>query len=595
MPIVSPPRRPAAAAATVPDTNPLARIRLFYGVLLVVCAVFVVRLFYLQVIKHDYYHKAALSGQLKEYEIPAPRGTIRAHDGSNATPIVLNETLYTVFADPKYIKHPDVIAKDLQPIIGGNAADIAKQLSQANTRYVVLSKRLSKEQKQKIDALDYLGIGTREESYRTYPQGQLASQVLGFVNSEGQGQYGLEQYLDAKLRGKPGLLKAITDARGVPLVSNKDNIVTDAKAGTDVTLTLDIGMQRHLEDILKAGLEHAQSKSGGALIMESATGAIKAMANYPTYDPSKLADVKDLAVLGNPLVSSPLEVGSIMKTLTASAALDSKSLTLQSSFEGVGSVMVGDRKITDVQGGVGTQTVASTLQNSLNTGAVWMLKRMGNGEINAQARQTFYDYLTKHFFLGVPTGIEQVNEAGGDVPEPTDNGRGINVTYANMAFGQGLTNTPLQIAAAFNAAVNGGSYYQPHLVERYVDNTGNTTMVKSTPRATNVVSASTSESLMGMLETVARGNSPGAMRSGYRVGGKTGSAQFASPDGGYYKDRFNGTYVGFVGGDKPQYIIIVRVNDPKIVGYAGSAATAPIFKDLSNMLIDNFGVTPKSK
>ena len=593
MPIVTPHR--TGDTTPVSESRPLVRIRIMYGVLLVICAIFVVRLFYLQIIRYDYYNKAALRGQLKEYEITATRGIIRAHDGNQTTPIVLNEMLYTLFADPKFIKNPERIAEDLQPIVGGEKSALAAKLQSPNTRYVVLAKRLSKDQKEKIAKLDYLGVGTRDEAHRTYPEGQLSSQLLGFVNDDGKGQYGIEEYLDARLKGTPGILKAITDARGVPLVTNKDNIVTDSMPGTEVTLTIDIGMQRRLEDILKGGLEYAKSGSGGALIMDPNSGAIKAMANYPSYDPSKIADVKDLSILGNPLVSSPLEVGSIMKALTASAALDAGAVTANSSFEGTGFVMVGDRKVTDILGGSGTQTVESTLKYSLNTGAVWMLKQMGGGEINGKARNVWHGYMTKNFLLGSPTGIEQVGENGGTVPEPEDNGRGIAVTYANTAFGQGLTATPLQMAAAFSSVVNGGVYYQPHLVEQYVDSNGNTMPVKPNVRNPNTVSQATSDDMRSILERITRANNPGALRSGYSVGGKTGSAQIAAPGGGYYEDRYNGTYVGYIGGDKPQYVIIVRVNDPKIAGFAGAAATAPIFKDLSNMLVDNFGITPKSK
>jgi len=581
----------------VPAVHTTTRVRLWFGLLALVSAIFLIRLFYLQVIKHEYYRQAALHSQLKQYEVPAERGTIVAHDGDTTTPIVLNEKLYTLFADPTFVKDPGKAALGIAPIIGVDANKLESQLKTRDTRYVVLAKKLSAAQKTRLDKLNLLGVGTREAVYRTYPQGSLASQLLGFVNDDGAGQYGIEQALDGKLKGTPGELKAITDAEGVPLVANKDNIVTDPKAGDQVTLTIDIGMQRSLEDILKAGLDRVQSKSGSAIIMDPKTGAIKAMANYPTYDPGKLADVTDLSVLGNAAVSSPLEVGSIMKTLTSSAALDQGVINLNSSFYDDGYVQVGDRKITDVEDSRGTQTLESILVNSLNTGAVWILKQMGGGDINAKARNAWNDYMTNHFQLGKETGVEQAGEDPGYIPKPSDNGAGINVTYANTAFGQAMTATPLQMLGAFASIVNGGTYYRPRLVDSYQDSAGKNNPVKPEVVRADTVSPGVSGQMVTLLQQVAKVNVPAATHTGYIVGGKTGTAQITQPGGGYSADKFNGTYLGFVGGDTVQYVIVVRVNEPKITstGFAGSGAAAPIFKDLSNMLINNFGVTPKSQ
>ncbi len=597
MPLVA--RKPNRAA--IPQVPPIfssaKRARIIYGCLLLVSAVFIIRLFYLQVIRHDYYRQAALNFQLKEYQIPAERGSILAHNGSQVTPLVLNEIKYTLFADPVYIKEPEKHATELAQIINSDAVPLVEQLKTKDTRYVVLAKGLSKDQHQAIEALDIAGIGTRETTYRTYPQGQLAAQLLGFVNDEGIGQYGVEQALDDKLKGQAGELRAITDARGIPLISNPDNIVREPAPGSDITLTLDLGMQQRLEELLKGGLERAKSTSGSVVIIDPNSGAIKAMANYPTYDPTKINEVTNLADFSNAAVSSPLEVGSIMKSLTVAAALNEGVVAPTTAFYDEGYVMVGDRKITDVRNSRGTQTVETVLVNSLNTGAVWLLKQIGRGDINERARLTWYDYMTKHYYLGQITGIEQGGEAEGYIPAPEDTGYGINVTYANTAFGQALTATPLQMAAAFSSIINGGTYYQPYLVDSYKDNAGvehgHTPMIKND----NVISEAASKDVVALLERVVAQNIASATRSGYRVGGKTGTAEIARPEaegGGYYTDRFNGTYLGFVGGDKPEYVIMVRVNEPKIAGFAGSAAAAPIFRDISAMLFDNFGVTPKS-
>lgn len=578
--------------------TPLRRIRIWYFAILAVLSIFGVRLFYLQIIRHDYYKKTALSGQLKQYEIPAERGLIEAHDGDQTVPIVLNEKRYTLFADPKYIKNPADYAAKIQKIIGGKQQEL-ENLMRLKTRYAILAKKLTRDQRDKLDKLELKGIGTREGSIRTYPQGDMAAQLLGFVDDEGIGKYGLEQALNKQLKGTPGQLNAITDAQGVPLVANKDNIIVQPKSGDRVRLTVDVSMQRQLEDILKAGLDHAQSKSGGAMIMDPQTGAIKAMANYPTYDPAEFYKVEDGNVFNNALASSPLEVGSIMKPLTAAAALDQGVVSPNTTYYDPSSYKIGDATITNIEedGGAGTRSVADILQLSLNTGATWLLMQMGGGEVNAKARNAWHDYMVNHYQFGKATGIEQGYEADGSIPDPND-GFGLNIQYANTSFGQGMTATPLQMGAALSAVVNGGTYYQPHLVEQYTSSGGK--VAKNQPKVikSDVVSQKVSDQMVKLMEGVVGRNYRlygfSSLDSRYSIGGKTGTAEITKPGGGYYEDKFNGTFMGFVGGDEPEYVIVVRVNEPGIGGYAGSKAAAPIFTNLTNMLINNFNVLPRS-
>ncbi len=568
-----------------------------YGFLLFLTAIFIVRLFYLQVIRHDFYRRAALESQLKEYLVPAERGVIRAHDGDKEVPLVLNEKKYTLFADPKYVVDPPKEAAAVSGVVGGDVNKLIEKLKSPGTRYVILAKKLSKEQSDKIIALKFKGIGTREESYRTYPQGNLAAQLLGFVNDDGNGQYGLEESFDGPLKGTPGELKAITDAAGVPLVSSPGNIVTDPKPGEEIMLTIDVGLQRQLEDLLKTGLDNAKSKSGSALIMEVSTGAVKAMANFPTYDPGNIQNVTDLSSLSNAAVNAPLEVGSIMKPLTAAAALNQGVVNINTSYNDASRVRIDDALVTNIEedGGPGIKSIADILQLSLNTGAVYLLQQMGGGQINQQAREAWYDYLTNHYGLGKPTGIEQTGEEGGTIQEPNV-GFGRNIQYANMAFGQGMSATILQMAVAFSALSNGGTYYQPHIVEATISSSGKT--VKTVPKAVrSTVSTKTSNDIVGLMEYVFEKNhvlyGMPQLRAGYSIGGKTGTAQIPNPAGGYFTDKYNGTFAGFVGGEKPEYVILVRVNEPGIGGYAGSKAAAPLFTSLVNMMIDNYGITPK--
>ena len=584
-----------------PILGTIGRIRTWYALLLLLGGLFTIRLFYLQVIRHDYYQKSANFSQLKQYEIPATRGIIQARSGDQIVPLALNESLYTLFADPKYIKDIDATADALQKAIGGSKDDYANKIHKPDSpRYTILAKRLSRDQNQKIEKLKLKGIGTREGSYRTYPDGQLASQLLGFVNDDGDGKYGIEQALDKDLKGTPGQLKAITDANGVPLAANKDNVVTAPKAGENITLTIDIGLQQQLEDIVKQGVANAKAESGSALIMDANTGAVRAMADFPTYNPAEYYKVSDPAIYNNMSVASPLEPGSIMKTLTTATDMNEGLVNANTSFYDPGAYKIDGATVTDVEedGGAGQRTVEDILRLSLNTGATWLLMQLGGGQINQQARSKWYDYLTNHYQFGKQTGIEQGYESPGSVTGPND-GYGLNITYANMAFGQGISITPIQMASAFAAAINGGTYHKPTLIESRTTSDGK--VQKQVPQVvkSGTVKNSTSDMLNDVLEKTYHTNRPfyGLRDNGpaYAIGGKTGTAQITQPGGGYYADRYNGTYLGFVGGDKPQYVIMVRMNNPKIAGFAGAKSAAPVFGKLTDLLIDTYGVTPKTQ
>lgn len=577
----------------------VTRVRIWYGLLFLVFGIFALRLFYVQVIHYNYYKTAALSDQLKQYEIPATRGTISAHDGSAVIPIVLNEELYTLYADPQYVKKPDQAADKLAAVIGGDPAQYEKLMKTKKTRYAILAKKLTGDQQAAIAKLKLPGIGTQALDYRTYPQNSLASQVLGFVDNDGAGKYGLEQALNSELKGKPGQLKAITDASGVPLAASKDNTEVAPKNGDNLVLTIDLAMQQQLETILAQGAKNAKAAGASALIMDPYTGAVKAMANVPTYDPSKYFDVNDASVFQNNSVSKPIEVGSSMKTLTTAAALDQGVIQPNTSYYDPGSWTVDQFRITNIEedGGAGTRNIAQLLNLSLNTGATWELMQMGGGQINRKARDAWYDYLSNHYRFGKPTGIEQSYELSGTLTKPEDNGAGIDLTYANMAFGQAMTATPIQMGAALSSVLNGGTYYQPYLVDRRTDTNGKTTATKPKVVQQHVVSPKVGQDMVPLMQYVVQNHNinPPFDQNAYIVGGKTGTAQIAKPGGGYYDDQFNGTYVGFVGGDKVQYVIVVFVDKPTNGGYAGTAAAQPIFAGLAHMLINDSYVMPKSQ
>lgn len=579
------------------DLRSIRRVRVWYGLLVVVLGIFFIRLFYLQIIRHDHYKTAALTDQLKQYEIPAARGTILAHDGDRTVPLVLNQKLYTLYADPTYIKNPSKVAGQVATIIGGDASKYEQLMRTKDTRYVIVAKKLTADQHDKITKLEQPGLGTQEQDYRTYPQGAMASQLLGFVNNDGTGVYGVEQALNKDLKGTPGELKAITDVHGVPLAASPDNVQTAPQPGKNVVLTIDMGMQKQLENILATDVPKAKSQDGSALILDVNTGAVKAMANFPTYNPADYSDVDNPALFNNGTVSHPIEVGSIMKTLTTSAALDVGAIQPNETYNDPAVWHIDGADITNIEedGPAGVRSITDILNLSLNTGATWELMQMGGGQINNKARNTWYDYMTNHFRLGQPTGIEQGYEASGYVPKPQHDGAAIDLTYANTSFGQAMTATPLQMGAALASVLNGGTYYQPHLVDGTEDDQGNIQWNKPKVVEKNVVSPKVGQELIPMMQYTVDHHYilPRFDQNQYMVGGKTGTAQIAVPSGGYSNTDFNGTYMGFVGGDKPQYVIVAFVLKPQNGGYAGTAAAQPVFADLAHMLINNSYVTPR--
>lgn len=570
------------------------RLKLLQIAIIAVCSIFVFRLFYLQVIRYGYYQDLAQASQLRRYEIAAERGVVYAFDGQEVVPVVLNERRYNIVADPEIISNKAEVAQRVAEVVGGDPLAIEEQLGR-KSRYEILAKKQSTEIKSTIEQLmfdgDIVGVFAEATSQRVYPFGSAAAQLLGFVDDDGAGRYGVEEALDASLKGAPGRVAALTDQDGIPLLATGDNVVEDPVAGDDVLLSIDIAMQKQLETLLKQGLDNAISESGSAIVMDPYTGQIKAIANYPSYDPAVFWEVEDPLLYTNPAVSSPLEPGSIMKPLTVAAGLDHGSITADYSYFDPGFYDIDGARVENVVevAGAATRSVSDILRFSLNTGATHVLLRMGGGEINETARTTWHQYMTERYGFGQITGIEQGYEEPGLVPDPTD-GFGLGIQYANTTFGQGMTATPLQMAAAIASVINGGTYYQPTLVSGVLNDDGSVTSQQPTVVREDVVSSTVSDTIISYMSNVVTNNLRSAAREGYIVGGKTGTAEVPNPEGGYYDDRSNGTYLGYVGGDRPEYVVMVRVNEPKIDGYAGSRAAGPVFSSITNMLIDNFGV-----
>jgi cell division protein FtsI/penicillin-binding protein 2 len=550
----------------------------------------------LQILQHGHYYAQAANEHTRKYEVPARRGELYVHDGTGTSPIALNQNLNLLYADPRFVGDKADVARKLAAVTGGSASDYEARLNDG-IEYAVLANRLTQEAADRVRALNLPGVGLSVRDYRTYPEGQLAAQALGFVNADGVGQYGVEGYLDDQLAGTPGQLAAKTDTHGIP-IATADNVIKPPVDGTSYVLTIDRNIQAMAESELKDQIDKVKAKSGSIVVLDPATGAVQAMANYPSFDPNQYNKVTDYSVFVNQVVSSQFEPGSGMKAFTMAVGLDQGKVKPDSKYDDPGCFKVDDRQVCNAAGdkpGAG-KTMTMVLRDSLNTGVMYVVRLLGGDPNNftLAGKKVLYNYFTKHFGFGVRTGIEQANEAAGAITQPT-NAAGNNVTYANMAFGQGMSVTMVQMASAMGAIANGGKLYQPHVVDGVMKQDGTTQPVVPKVVSDHVISPSAIADINQMLQVVVQHGSgyiAGLMNPGYKIAGKTGTAQIPRPDGQGYIDGANiGSFVGFAPADHPRFVVVVRINEPGVNGYA-ETTTVPVFGDVCRWLFKYYGIPP---
>lgn len=568
-------------------------------------AVFVIvaRLFYIQIIKHDFYVAKAADEHVYENKIEATRGKIYMKDGDEIVPIVLNETVYTVIFDPSIVneeKSREVFEKYAKDNLVAKWEDVFRDRGR---RYYVVARGIPyKEAKKIVEELsekEIVGVVFEKTTKRVYPEGELASGLLGFVNMEGDGQYGVEGALDEKLGGKDGSLKAVRDVNGVVLSIGNENIETPPVDGEDVVLSIDRNMQARVEGILNNHVQNTAATNASAVVMNPRTGEVLAMANVPTYNPAKYAEVEDANLFRNNVVDEPYEAASVCKTFTFATAIDLGVMNAGTTFYNSGSMTIDDLTFQNAyQGLYGTITMQQALNYSLNTGsATALILISGGGGITQSGREKLYEYYQK-FGLGRKTGIE-LYESTGFVPSPNEYDWAMNFTYANTTFGQGMNLTMIQIASAFSGIVNDGIYHAPSVLAgkmvdgKFVKNEG---VGKEERR---VVSGSTSTQMKEMLYgTRSNKRLYGIDKPGYYVGGKTGTGQVVQDDGSYSEATMAGetiaSYVGFGGaeGELPEYVVMVKIWGEG-QHLEGEKHAMPIFDDISNYLIDYLKIRPK--
>lgn len=570
------------------------RLRILQWAMVALAGVLIGRLGYLQILQHDKYQAQAAEEHTRKYQVPAQRGELYAYDGSSVVPLVLNQTMHVLYVDPRYVDNRDEVASRLAAITGARATDYRQRIDKG-IEYAVLERRVSNHMATKIKELGIKGVGLTPMAYRTYPEGSLAAQVLGFVNADGIGQYGIEGFLNEQLAGVPGQLAAKTDTRGIP-IATADNIVKPSSNGTNYVLTIDRNVQAMAEQRLAEQVAAVKAKSGSIIVLDI-DGAVRAMANYPTFDPNAYGSVTDYGLFMNQVVSSQFEPGSGMKAFAMAIGLDQQKVTPDTTYDDAGSVKVADKVISNAEGdkpGSG-KSMTVVLRDSLNTGMVFVLKMIGgNAEnITSTGKKLVYEYYTKHFGFGERTGIEQSAEAAGSIPPANRD----DVTYANMVFGQGMSVTMVQMASAMAAIANGGTLYQPRLVAGEMRADGSVVPTSAKIVRSAVISPKAAQDLGTMLQVVVQrgsGYRAGQMNPGYKIAGKTGTAQIPRSDGKGYIDGANiGSFVGYAPADSPRFVVMVRINEPGVPGFA-ETTTVPVFGDVCKWLFKYYAIAPTS-
>lgn len=589
-------RKSRQSRLTNTATMSSTRLYALAGVLAIPLIIIFGRLIYLQAVRQQFYQAKAIAQQSRQFEIPAKRGELYLEDNGDLYPVALNNSLKYLYADPKLIEKPDEAADKLAPIIEADESKLREQLTfSGNNRYVELKQQIDREQAKRIAELKLRGLVLRDRDYRAYPEGALLGHLTGYVNSDGKGQYGLEEYLNADLSGRSGMLKAVTDSSGVP-ISTQDNIIEEPKNGTSYVLTIDRYLQGVAEKALKKAIDDNKAASGSVIIMDPYTGAVKAMVNAPDYDPNNYSAVgkQNYANFINSAVSSQFEPGSGFKPLTMSIGLESGKVRPDTTFNDSGSVTIGEYTIRNADNkSFGNVDMSLVIKNSINTGMVYILRLLGGNpsEITRAGKEVLYQGIQR-FGFGEKTGIELAGEAKGRVKDP----KAADIDYANMTFGQGIATTSLQMVTAVASIANGGTKVQPYLVAKKVKANGELEVVERKPGEERLMSEANATAVKEMMVKVVEGGSGYLTRMpGYRIAGKTGTAQVPKANGqGYEENKNIGSFIGFAPVDDPKFIMLVRVDYPQTNTYAERSAV-PAFAEITKQLLSYYQVPPSSR
>jgi cell division protein FtsI (penicillin-binding protein 3) len=546
-------------------------------ILMITLLVLVVgRLAVLQGVDGAAYANAAEQDRLRTYPVAALRGEVLDRNGR---PFAYTVEASRVVADPQVVQDPARTALALTTLLDVPASELTEKLSE-DSRYVVLATQISPETVDAIEALELPGVLFEDDPVRLYPAGAVGGQVVGFVGREGAGLAGIEQTFEEQLSGTPGERTVEVGSGGNPIPSGIDES-TPAVDGNTVRLTLDQDLQYVMEQRLAEACSDGATTRASAVVLDVQTGEVVAMGSCPGYDPGSYGST-DPDLLGNPVVSDVFEPGSVMKAVTLSAALEEGVATPDTVLSVNGHIDAGDRVVTDAHDHAPIDwTVTGILAKSSNVGTIMLAREVGD--------ETLEGYM-RAFGIGGTTGIELPGESAGIFQESSD---WTASRAANVPIGQGVSVTTLQMASMYQAIANDGVRIEPRLVESVTGPSGHVTQ-SADPERTRVISEATAEDMAYMLEAVVgpEGTAPLGQIAGFRVAGKTGTAQRANPecncyDGGGYVT----TFVGFAPADAPRYVVAVDLERPTSSAEGGQVA-APVFADIMRHALTTHGVVP---
>lgn len=588
----------------------------------ILAGVLALRLFTLQVVNASFYSSLA-SGQYDMYqELIAQRGEIYVKDWKDQSEYVAatNESQAFIYAEPRKIEDPQYAAEAIAQILGYETTSQIDDMAEAvaifdegaeavspslqedeqdvipePSQYDLLLERLSKQDDpyepiarhvpestlDKILALELEGIHYIFEDVRSYPEANLGGHLFGFVTTSDDGtygQYGLEGYYDEFLAGENGYLNAQTDSLGRWIGVGRRELQA-AKDGGDLLLTIDRTIQHAACGMLQEGVERYDADGGSLIILEPSTGKVMALCNAPDFDSNTYNEVEDVSLYNNDAIFTAYEPGSVMKPLVMAGAIDVGAVTPSTTYVDEGEEKIGEYTIrnSDLKSH-GVQTMTEVLEKSLNTGMIFVMRQM-TGLVMTR-------YL-EDFGFGTLTGIDLDTEVSGTIDSLYNDNE---IYYATASYGQGITSTPIQLAAAYGALANGGWLMQPYVVEekRYADGTVEHFSPQSVREVINKTTATTIGAML--VSVVENGHAANAAVDGYYIAGKTGTAQVAEA-GRYAQGLANATFAGFGPIEDPQFVMVVKVENPRTVEWAADSA-APIFGDIAEFVLDYLEVAP---
>ena len=546
------------------------RLGLLFAAFVVLLALVVVRAVWIQGISGGSLSAEAQSQQTETVEVPGSRGTIYDRNGK---PLAVSEDAATVIATPYQVEDPNGTAHKLAKILDGTSEeDVLKAIADRSSGFAYIARKVDLTDAQKISDLDLPGIALLPDSRRIYPQGALAGQVIGTVGIDNQGLTGLEASEDSLLHGTDGEREVVRDGLGDEL---ERNTISGAQTGANLELSLDGSLQAETERVL-AGIGQTYHPDGAtAIVMDPRSSQILAMANWPGFDPSNPGELKP-DELGNMATSFNYEPGSTFKAFTVAGALQQGLVTPHTMFNLAPTIQVADRTIEEShERGYVSLSVADILAQSSNVGAVTIGLKLGSDD---------FDHWIRAFGFGRPTGVSFPGEERGIVIPVKDYSGS---TMGNLPIGQGLSVTPMQMAAAYSAIADGGILHTPRLVL-----SENGQKVVRSP-GERVISRDNAAKLSKMLEGVL---APGGTASevevpGYTLAGKTGTAQKVV-DGTYSDTQFVASFVGFAPAQDPRLLVAVVVDNPKGDIYGGTVA-APAFGEIAKFALPYLGIPPQ--